>query len=120
MDGINVGQEIMTTLGIPSEPESATEEKVGEERLGDSNLLASFGATLILFSILFGLLLLIVIAVIFIVRRVKTSPKCRERVKKIKRSVFFNPIIRYMILNSLKLNMSALLAVKAASDGKVN
>mmetsp|Transcript_21882 Transcript_21882/g.29288 ORF Transcript_21882/g.29288 Transcript_21882/m.29288 type:complete len:170 (+) Transcript_21882:728-1237(+) len=37
-----------------------------------------------------------------------------------KRKVFFNPIIRYLILNSLKLNMTGLIALKAAGVGGIS
>ena len=90
---------------MPAKEASSTDEKVGEERLGSSSLFESFGATLLLGTIVFILILVVVVIVIIVVRRTRPSPKCRERVQKIKHAVFFNPIIRYMVLNSLKLNM---------------
>ena len=56
--------------------------------------------------------MLVLITVVIIVKRSRASPKCNERVKKLKRFVFFNPIIRYLVLNSLKLNMSGIIVFK--------
>ena len=37
--------------------------------------------------------------------------------RNLKAKVFWNPIIRYLILNSLKLTMTALVALKVNKDG---
>ena len=113
MDDIDIGTAVMDTLGLPADKTSSTEEKVGEERLGSESPLSSFGATLLLSSIVFGIILLIVIIVICIVKRNSTSQKCKACALKLKRAIFFNPIIRYLLLNALKLNMSALMVIKA-------
>ena len=60
--------------------------------------------------------MLVLITVVIIVKRSRASPKCNERVKKLKRFVFFNPIIRYLVLNSLKLNMSGLVVFKTLGE----
>ena len=103
----------MEQIGMPANEASSTDEKVGEERLGSSSLFESFGATLLLGTIVFILILVVIVIVIIVVRRTRSSLKCRERVQKIKLAIFFNPIIRYLVLNSLKLNMQAVVAVKA-------
>ena len=61
-------------------------------------------------------ILVIVVAIIIVFKRIQTSPKCRDRVVKVKRAVFFNPIIRYVILNSLKLDIMAFVAIYFATD----
>ena len=104
----------MDFMGIETQEDSSTDEKVGEERLGSSSPLTSFGPTLVLATIAFILLVAIVVVIIIVARRYQCSEKNRERVKKVKRMVFFNPIIRYLVLNSLKLNMTGLLAIKLA------
>ena len=40
------------------------------------------------------------------------SEKSIERIDKIKQMVFYNPIIRYLLLNSLKLNFSAFIVFR--------
>mmetsp|Transcript_20732 Transcript_20732/g.25371 ORF Transcript_20732/g.25371 Transcript_20732/m.25371 type:complete len:301 (-) Transcript_20732:1007-1909(-) len=119
MDDFDIGNDLMKVMGLPPNEASATEEKVGEERLGgSSNALSSLGATLLLGSLVFVLIIIMLVAVIVISRRVKFSDKCRERVKKLKQKVFYNPIIRYLLLNSLKLNMSGLIVFKTAGATK--
>ena len=106
---------INEALGLPPKEDSAADEKVGEERLGTGSVNQSFGATLILGSILFLLLILVILLVIFIYKRINLSDKAKERVKNLKAKVFWNPIIRYLILNSLKLSMTAFVAFKVTS-----
>ena len=112
VDDLDVGCTVMEAMGMPPNDSQGTDEKVGEERLGISSPLQSFGVTLLLSSILFATLMLVVIALIVILRRSSPSVKCRERVNKYKVFIFFNPIIRYLILNSLKLNMVGLVVFK--------
>jgi len=113
MDDLDFGGTVMEAIGMPANEASSTEEIVGEDRLGSSSPLESFGATLLLGSLLFILILFLLILVIVLVKRSNPSPKCRERAKKMKRLVFFNPIIRYLVLNSLKLNMAGFMVFKA-------
>ena len=98
------------------EKSSSTEEKVGEERLGSGDLLDGLGPTLIIGLIALAFILIVVIIIILVAWRIKKSPKCHERINKIKRALFFNPIIRFMVLNALKLDIQAFIAIKAA-DG---
>lgn len=107
MDDLDVGNEIAGVLGIEIDNTNAVDEEVGEERLGSGSPFSNFGATLLLGSILFTVVILLLVIAIFIASRVKCSDKCKERMKNWKRKVFFNPIIRYLLLNSLKLNLSA-------------
>ena len=110
MDDFDFGDQVMIAFGMDPKHESATEEKLGKERLGgSSNMFSSFGATLLLGSLIFLIIVLVVVAVILIAKRLKVSDKNRERIKKLKRKIFFNPIVRYLQLNSLKLNLSGLL-----------
>jgi len=66
-------------------------------------------------SLAFLLVILIILITIFIAKRFKASEKCQERMKRLKKKLFYNPIIRYFILNSLKLAVSALVAIKAGA-----
>lgn len=67
-------------------------------------------------SLIFLVLILVVIVVIILVRRIKCSEKNKERAKNLKYKVFFNPIIKYLQLNSLKLNLSGIMVIKAITD----
>ena len=116
MDDLDLGGSIMSGLGLESGKTSSADEKVGEARLGATSPLESFGPTLLLGSMLFFLLIFIIVALLVIVKRTNPSPKCHERVAKLKKMVFFNPIIRYFFLNSLKLNMAGFIAFKAKGE----
>ena len=112
MDDFDIGQEVMNFLGIKPQEGSAMDEKVGEARLGSINALTSMGPSLILGSIVFMLILLITVVTIVISQKVKKSEKCQSRVTKLKLIVFYNPIIRYFVLNSLKLSICAAVALR--------
>ena len=66
MDDLDLGNEINEILGLPPNKDSAAEEEIGEERLGSSSITASFGATLILGTLVFVLLVLTIALVIYI------------------------------------------------------
>jgi len=115
MDDLTITEDVTESIGIPTEKKSATEEKVGEERLGSGSVLSSFGPTLILVSV-FCLFLIIVVGVLLcLARKYGLPPKVKSLVDKIKAKVFWNAIIRYLLLNALKLNMSGFVAVKLAT-----
>jgi len=112
MDDLPLGDKVNEYLGLPQSESSAAEEKVAEERLGSGSIAQNFGATLLLGSVIFALLLVTIIIVIFISKRVSLKEKAKERVKSLKTKVFWNPIIRYLTLNSLKLSMTAIVVQK--------
>ena len=67
---------------------------------------------------MFAVIILLIVLVIYIAKRVKLSEKTKERIVKLKASVFWNPMIRYYILNSLKLSMTGFVVFKGIdSDG---
>ena len=113
MDDFDVMGIVMEWLGFEqSKSSSPTDEQVGESRLGTADAMSSLGPTLLLASIGFLLLIIIVVVILVLARRMKCSNGTRELVGKIRRAVFWNAIIRYLILNSLKLNLSGMLVLK--------
>ena len=70
-------------------------------------------------------ILLILLVVIYGTYRLSKSccdnSKTRETVEKLKNKIFFNPIIRYSLLNCLKFNIVALTAIRRAEsyDGTI-
>ena len=68
LDDLEIGGQCLEWLGIPNEARSATEEVVGEDRLGSrKDVFANLGSTLILASIcivvvvILGMLLIILL-----------------------------------------------------------
>lgn len=113
-DDLGLEQHVLGPIGIDIDSLSITDEKVGEDRLGGgANVFSNFGATMILTTALFIFILIIVLLVI---HSCKNSKKCKERIQKLKQRVFWNPMIRYFILNLLKLYMAAFVVLKAPSE----
>ena len=95
------------------------DEKIGEERLGaGKSILSSFGSTLIIGSIAFILFILIIGVTIYFCKRSGQSAKCKSGIDKLKRKLFWNPFIRYILLNCLKFNMAAFVIFKSISESK--
>ena len=115
LDDFGFGETIMTTIGLEPSNDSPTDEKLGEERLGSTNPFASQGLTMLLGSFIFLLIILVVVAAMIIVKKRGASQKCQKLLKSVKKKIFFNPIVRYMILNCLKLSISGVLSLKAAA-----
>ena len=62
-----------------------------------------------------SLLLVVTLLILFLVwvcRKLKVNLKCYERIQSIKSKIFYNSIIRYFFLGSLKLNLNAMTALK--------
>lgn len=72
---------------------------MGKERLGPANILDSFGATMVLCTLILLVLVIIILITIVI---------CRKFGQKLKRSLFWNPMIRYTMLSSIKTNLAAM------------
>ena len=114
LDDFEIGKHVLEPIGIVSQSDSATDEKVGEERLGSGKgMSSSFGTTLILASIGFAVLIAVVLLTVYLCKRLTCSAKCKTGVRKLKQKVFWNPFIRYIFLNSLKLNMATFVVFKS-------
>ena len=111
LDGLDFGSEINGAFGMGEQRDSSTEEKVGAERLGSGSIAQNFGFTLICASMIFALLLIIIVVAVVVSKRIKLSEKAKSRIKRLKQLLFYNPMIRYVTLNSLKFNMAALVVL---------
>ena len=111
IDEADFVNDLKQAIGLsPNETdEEAATEKMGTERLGRKNILDNLGLTLLIFSGIFILIILIVILLVYAKKKCKNlSQKNKERVEKLKLSIFWNPIIRYTFLNCNKLNTTAM------------
>ena len=113
LDDLELGARINETLGIQGSSNSSTDTKVGEERLGSADILTSFGPTSIVLTALFTFILILVTILVVLCRRSSLCQRCSKCVQAVASKVFFNPIIRYVMLNSLKLNISSLVVLNA-------
>ena len=112
-DDLEIGNDINNFFGLPPNESSSTEELVGDARLGSSSVALNLGATLLIGTIIFVVIILIITLAIVFTQKCTCTLKCKERVEYLRRKVYWNPIIRYLILNSLKLNMIVFVAFKA-------
>ena len=115
MEDLEVGNKISSILGIESNDSSAVDEAVDEdERLGTQNsIFSNFGITFVIGSALLTFIVLLIVLLIIASRRYQCSTKNKARMKSLKQKIFFNPIIRYLLLNALKLNFVSLVLFKS-------
>ena len=110
IDGLEIGDWVGGLFGIDPSADEAADDKIGANGIGDKDFLENFGPTFILFSTLFAILIAIVLVIIYLQKRCILSEKNRIRYARLKNKVFWNPVIRYLFLNALKLNFSAMIA----------
>ena len=96
MDDLDWADQVSEELKIPTDEEQ-------------SELLSGLGLTLILASATLLILVILVLIINLVLKGCKLSPKWQSRLKWLKQKVFWNPLIRYTLLNTLKLNMIAMI-----------
>ena len=63
---------------------------------------------------------LLLILLIKLRRRIKLSERTKAAIMKVREKVFYNPLIRYLLLNALKLNFSAFVVFRTPIGGAWN
>ena len=120
-DDYDITGTIVSGLGIDSlmPDKDGPGQKVGKDRLGESSLLKSLGATFFFFTVLFGIFILVMIALVYLCRNTRLSEANKKRLADLKKKIFFNMLIRYSLLNALKLNLTALMGITASGLEKL-
>ena len=70
-----------------------------------------------LMLLIFVLILLVIALIVVCCKNRNLSEKNKKRIKDAKRKVMWNPVIRYLFLNSLKINYSAACVFKHTDAG---
>ena len=100
-------------LGIAvTEDNDKVGQKVGLSRLGSINLAENVGATLLIGSLILLILIFVIYCTYRLSKKFCDASKNRERIEKLKNKIFFNPMIRYTLLNCLKFNIVAMTAIR--------
>ena len=71
------------------------------------------GPTLLISTIVFVLIIVILLLLLFCSKRPNVTIQRRVCIEKLDKKIFFNPFIRYSLVNALKLNLNAFIALKA-------
>ena len=108
LDGLEIGNKINDIFGIPNKTKEES-SSVGSDYSDAPSIIESLGATLLLISV--SVLVLVLVLLVFVwcyKRNNKSLPSC---LTKVVNKVFYNALIRYTLLNCLKLNMLASVAL---------
>jgi len=112
-EGNQIGDYLSDWLGLETKKHASEEEVIGEERLGPTSFLSSFGPTLIVASAsLLGVVVILTI-IIIVLKRLNLASKAMQTLKHM---LFFNPFIRYFMLNALKFNQMSLVIFKRTEN----
>ena len=88
------------------------------ERIGDDDIMCNYGASFILFSTFFGILIVLTLLLICISQICVHCEKLGQMLQRLKRMIFWNALIRYVYLSTLKLTMISVVALKLSEDEK--
>ena len=64
-------------------------------------------------TLVFLVIVLLILILIFCNKRPNIAVKRLELIEKLDKKIFFNPFIRYSLVNALKLNLNAFITLKA-------
>ena len=121
MNELEIGKYFYEPLGFPdlSEEENndGGSEKVGTARLGSEYFRQNAGVTLILITILMIIIALLILAVFCCAKMCDWTKEKKEKLQSLKDKVLFNMPIKYTQLNSLKLNLAAIVACTNTTGG---
>ena len=118
LDDFDFTTKVTSFFGIESDKGDEVQEKVGEARQGGESFGQSFGSTLIIASIVFTLVIVIILLLTVFRKKLRCSEKNKERINKIKRKIFWNSLLRYLVLNGLKFFLAAFLVIRNSPDEK--
>lgn len=105
-DDLEIGNKIKDILGVPN--------RTDEDQSDGLSIIESLGATLLLITISVLVLVFLLLASIWCYKRnSKPLPSC---IAKVANKIFFNAIIRYTLLNCLKFNVLASVALFKTSN----
>ena len=119
IDDLEVGQKVQSMFGIENLGDNDFEvQKFGRERLGSAELTVNFGPTFLVVLCVIAVLTILAVLLYQLTKKCKLSTKWEERFKKLERRFLFNPMIRFLLLNSLKFNIMAMVTFASISSSQ--
>ena len=95
------------------------EQKIGISRVGEKDLNCSYGSTFVaITALLVAIILLTLVALCLDRLCCGLCKKVKDKFTILKKMIFWNGIIRYVYLSSLKFMMISVVALKLANKGK--
>ena len=93
----------------------ASEQLIGLDRLGNENLICNYGVTFFAIIALMLLLIFIILLATCIVRLCGLSGKVWKKLQGLKRSIFWNGLIRFIYLSALKMCVISVFSMKTTN-----
>ena len=118
IEDLQIGKSIADSIGLQPDDKQGPEQNVGAERLGKSDILSRLGVTLLLISVIIVVLAILVVS-LHLLCSYRISDENRLRLSNLRSKLFYNPFIRYVILNSLKLNLTAVTTFQLAANDSI-
>ena len=87
------------------------------DRLGDtSGILQNLGPTFILITVAVVITIVIISIIAGISKTCEGESRCKKLIIRLHSKVFYDMIIRYLTLNSLKINMTIMISLRQSKD----
>ena len=118
LDEYGISSAVTSAIGINYDNNGdGVSEKVGKDRLNDqTGLLESLGPTFILVFVIVVLAIAIITILVVVLKQYKSDSFCSRWVTKARRKIFYGMIIRYFLMNALKLNMALIVDLRESDD----
>ena len=118
LDEYGISSAVTSAIGINYDNSGdGVSEKVGKDRLNDqTGLLESLGPTFILLSVIVVLAIAIITILVVVLKQYKSDSVCNRWVIKARKKIFYGMIIRYFLMNALKLNMTLIVDLRESDD----
>ena len=118
-DDLPVGKYIKEYV-LMCESEEETEfprQKIGIDRLGEKDINCSYGPTFVAITGLLAFLILLTLLMLCLDRFCGLCKKVKDKMHSLKKTIFWNGLIRYVYLSSLKFMMISVVALRLANKG---
>ena len=87
--------------------------------MGNGNIVGNLGVSVLLISIFIILFIIIIVAGLYVSRKYAMSENIINQFKELKQALTYNPLIRYSMLNCLKLNNTGMVAFVGLATGSL-
>ena len=117
-DDFQLSKKVMNMLfEVPEEDELIEERVDGSGQFG-GDIMKDFGMTLLVFSAVLTVVVLLIALTTYIIKRTGSQGKVRALNNKLKKTIFFNMLISYSLLNSLKFYILSFSFLNSANEIK--
>ena len=100
-----------------SPDDDSVSDEIGEEKLDTDRILNNFGVTLLFISAVLIVLISLIAVATIIIKRTGYEGRLKDRINSLRQRIFYNMLIEYSLVNSLKFYILAFLSLNKSDLG---